>query len=236
VSRDILGADFAGTLVTDCSTVYGRHAARFKQKCLAHVRRTARDGKTLVRDGKHPQARQFFDDVIAWVQRGCRYHRERKRGELSPAQDRAEKKWLRAELKRLEVAGPDVAFPRRYALRGTGRGRLRVRRAAEAQTLRSLPGAGHPPALFPLTTCGPLVLFQGPLCCAVRSSSSHDPDAVAACRLTASGRLGPRCARPAALPAADRCEEGRVHVCRERTGIAGSRRWPMMGGPFICPT
>jgi len=107
VSRDLLGGGFAGTLVTDCSTVYWRHAARLKQKCLAHVRHTARDWKGLTLDGKHPQARQFFDDVIAWVQRGCRYHRKRKRGELSPAQDRAEKKWLRAELKRLEQVEVD---------------------------------------------------------------------------------------------------------------------------------
>jgi hypothetical protein len=107
VSRDILGADFAGTLITDCSTVYWRHVAGRKQKCRAHVRRTARDWKTLVQDGKHPLARQFFDDVIAWVQRGCRYHRARKRGELSRTRDLAEKKWLRAELRRLEQVAVD---------------------------------------------------------------------------------------------------------------------------------
>jgi hypothetical protein len=39
VSRDILlGDDFGGTLVTDCSTVDWQHAARHEQKCLAHVR------------------------------------------------------------------------------------------------------------------------------------------------------------------------------------------------------
>lgn len=107
VSRDILGSTFAGTLVTDCSTVSWRHVAGRKQKCLAHVRRTARDWKALTLGGKHPQARQFFDDVIAWVQRGCRYHRERKRGELLRAQDRAEQEWLRTELKRLEQVEVD---------------------------------------------------------------------------------------------------------------------------------
>jgi transposase len=36
VSRDILGDDFTGTLVTDCYSGYAASAAGAKQKCLAH--------------------------------------------------------------------------------------------------------------------------------------------------------------------------------------------------------
>jgi transposase len=100
VSRGILGDDFAGTLVTDCSTVYWQHAARWKQKCLAHLRRTAGDWKAVV--GARPLARQFFEDVKAWVHRGCEFHRQRRKGRLTSRQSAAEKRWLREELERLE--------------------------------------------------------------------------------------------------------------------------------------
>lgn len=43
VSRDILGNDFTGTLVTDCYSGYFASVAGAKQKCLAHVSRKARD-------------------------------------------------------------------------------------------------------------------------------------------------------------------------------------------------
>jgi len=43
VSRDILGNDFVGTLVTDCYSGYFASAAGAKQKCLAHLARKARD-------------------------------------------------------------------------------------------------------------------------------------------------------------------------------------------------
>lgn len=106
VSRDILGNAFVGTLVTDCSTVYARHVAGRKQKCLAHVRRTARDWKAVLPTGR-PQAQQFFADVMAWVKRGCAFHRQRKQGLLSEVEVAAEKQGLREELTRLEQAPVD---------------------------------------------------------------------------------------------------------------------------------
>jgi len=45
---------------------------------------------------------QFFDDVIAWVKRGCWFHRQRRGGRLSVFEQLAEKQWLREELLRLE--------------------------------------------------------------------------------------------------------------------------------------
>ena len=47
VSRDLLGVDFAGTLVTDCYSAYDAQGAKAKQKCLSHLARTARDWQKL---------------------------------------------------------------------------------------------------------------------------------------------------------------------------------------------
>jgi len=96
-----------------------------------------------------------------------------------------------------------------------------------AQGPQSLAGPGHRPGLFAVTACGLVALFHCPLRCAVRSSSSHDPAAVAACCPTAWGRSGPRCARPVALPAADRCEEGRDPACRDRARVTEHDAGPM---------
>ena len=43
VSRDVLGDDFSGTLVTDCYSGYIAHSAGAKQKCLVHLRREMRE-------------------------------------------------------------------------------------------------------------------------------------------------------------------------------------------------
>jgi hypothetical protein len=48
VSRDILGPYFDGTLVTDCYAGYEAHHAKAKQKCLAHLARTARYWQKVV--------------------------------------------------------------------------------------------------------------------------------------------------------------------------------------------
>ena len=51
MSRDVLGEHFTGTLVTDCYCGYEAHTAGAKQKCLAHLARTARDWQKLTIDG-----------------------------------------------------------------------------------------------------------------------------------------------------------------------------------------
>ena len=61
VSREVLGADFAGTLVTDCYSAYDAQGAEAKQKCLAHLARTARDWQKLT-SSDSPEYR-FFDAV-----------------------------------------------------------------------------------------------------------------------------------------------------------------------------
>jgi transposase len=99
VSRDVLGPDFVGTLVTDCYSAYHAHEAGAKQKCLAHLARTARDWQPLTAEGSADRA--FFEDVKQWVKRGCQFHRQRARNELSSQALAAEEAWLRSELSHL---------------------------------------------------------------------------------------------------------------------------------------
>ena len=94
VSRDLLGVDFAGTLVTDCYSAYDAQGAKAKQKCLSHLARTARDWQKLT-SSDSPDYR-FFDAVKEWVKRGCDFHRRRQH--LSPQEQADEKAWLRTEL------------------------------------------------------------------------------------------------------------------------------------------
>jgi transposase len=98
VSRDLLGADFAGTLVTDCYSAYDAQGAKAKQKCLPHLARTARAWQKLT-SSDSPDYR-FFESVQGWVKRGCDFHRRRQR--LSWRKQAVEKTWLREELQRLQ--------------------------------------------------------------------------------------------------------------------------------------
>jgi transposase len=98
VSRDLLGVDFAGTLVTDCYSAYDAQGAKAKQKCLAHLARTARDWQKLTAPGAPEYC--FFEAVREWVKRGCAFHRRREC--LSPAEQAGETDWLRQELARLQ--------------------------------------------------------------------------------------------------------------------------------------
>ena len=99
VSRTILGEDYQGGLVTDCYSGYNRHATPLKQKCLAHLKRAARDWCQRVPEDAL-QSRAFFAAVVQWVKRGCAWHRARNQCE-TPAHA-AEAEWLRQELSRLE--------------------------------------------------------------------------------------------------------------------------------------
>jgi transposase len=98
VSRELLGTDFAGTLVTDCYSAYDAQGAKAKQKCLSHLARTARDWQKLTSADSPDYC--FFESVKEWVKRGCDFHRRRER--LSPREQADEKAWLRAELQRLQ--------------------------------------------------------------------------------------------------------------------------------------
>ena len=98
VSRNILGEDFAGTLVTDCYSGYEAQSASAKQKCLAHLARTARDWQKLT--DKRSADYRFFGRIVAWVKKGCDYARKRVR--WSNATCRKHRKWLERELVQLQ--------------------------------------------------------------------------------------------------------------------------------------
>ena len=100
VSRNVLGPNFTGTLVTDCYSGYHAHTAGAKQKCLAHVARRGHEWQRLTAAGSADH--DFFESVKQWVKRGCEFHRRRGLNELSPEALTAEAAWLRAELSRLE--------------------------------------------------------------------------------------------------------------------------------------
>ena len=61
VSRDVPGEHFTGTLVTDCYAGYEAHSAGAKQKCQAHLARTARDWQKLTTAGSKDFA--FFEAI-----------------------------------------------------------------------------------------------------------------------------------------------------------------------------
>lgn len=103
VSRNILGEDFTGTLVTDCYSGYHAHSAGAKQKCLAHLARRAHVWQKLTEAGSPDY--QFFEDVKQFVKQGCEFYRLRREGKLSDEEQAATKTGLREELLRLEECG-----------------------------------------------------------------------------------------------------------------------------------
>jgi transposase len=100
VSREILGEKFDGGLVTDCYSGYAKHATKLKQKCLAHLRRAAKEWTELV--PARSQAVGFFHAVVEWVRRACDLARGRPRQNKWSPEQQNEIRWLRTELNRLE--------------------------------------------------------------------------------------------------------------------------------------
>jgi hypothetical protein len=114
VSRNILGNDFTGTLVTEYYSGYFAHVAGAKQKCLAHIARTARDWQKLTE--KDSSVFQFYAEVRAFVRRGCKFHRERKAGGFSTKKQAGEKRWLKAQLERMSTC--DLSHEKAITVQG----------------------------------------------------------------------------------------------------------------------
>jgi len=112
VSRDILGDDFTGTLVTDCYSGYDASAAAAKQKCLHHLANSAHKWQKLTKEGSADFA--FFHDVKQFVKRGCTFHRLRRAGQLTGEEQESEKQALRDELARLATC--DVSHEKALTL------------------------------------------------------------------------------------------------------------------------
>jgi transposase len=98
VSRTILGADYRGGLHMDCYSGYDRHKTRIKQRCLAHLKRSAEAWRKLL-SKEAGDSRAFFDAVCTWVKRGCAWHRKWKHS--TGSQKDREANGLRRELERL---------------------------------------------------------------------------------------------------------------------------------------
>jgi transposase len=105
VSRKILGEKFDGILSTDCYSGYEKHSGKAKQKCLAHLRRTAKDWLELVPPPS--QAATFFNDIVSWVQRACALHRACPPSGIWTDEQRLEIDWLRKEFGRLKTMNLD---------------------------------------------------------------------------------------------------------------------------------
>jgi hypothetical protein len=99
ISRKILGKDYAGGLVTDCYSGYDRHATKIKQRCVQHLKNSAKNWLKVIAETA-VASRQFFNDVITWTKRCCRWYR-RWKSDSGPEKDR-EAAWLRGEQARLE--------------------------------------------------------------------------------------------------------------------------------------
>ena len=104
ISRKILGKDYAGGLVMDCYSGYNRHTTAIKQRCVQHLKRTAKDWRKIT-SKKAVASLRFFDDVIAWTKRCCAWHR-RWKADSGEDKDR-EAAWLRSEQARLESVSLD---------------------------------------------------------------------------------------------------------------------------------
>ena len=105
ISRQIVGENFDGALVTDCYSGYEKHSTKVKQKCLAHLRRTAKEWLELV--PADSRSVDFFGAVVEWVRRACALHRARPRSEKWTVAQAEEIHWLGQELKRLQTTKVD---------------------------------------------------------------------------------------------------------------------------------
>jgi transposase len=85
--------------VTDCYSGYEAQEAGAKQKCLAHLARTARDWQKLVED-KRSADFKFFERIRAWVKRACDYHK--KQSDWAKATRKKHLRWLEQELQLLQ--------------------------------------------------------------------------------------------------------------------------------------
>lgn len=99
VSRGILGPHFSGNLTTDCYAAYDAQVAGSKQKCLAHLLRTADEWRKVTPEEAGASVK-FYGRVIAWCERGCRF--ARLRTEMSREKRKQERGWLRKEQRKLE--------------------------------------------------------------------------------------------------------------------------------------
>ena len=105
VIAEVLGDDFHGDIVSDGYAVYDTLNARWRQTCLAHIIRTAKDVATEI--GLLPNPKDFQSDltflssVAAFFSEVCHLDQQRRTGTLSRKRARAMVPRLRKRLKAL---------------------------------------------------------------------------------------------------------------------------------------
>ena len=99
ISRAILGEDYVGGLHMDCYAGYDRHKTPIKQRCLSHLKRSAKEWRKLM-PATAKDSLVFFDAVMRFVKRGCAWHRKWKK--RTGSGKNREATWLRRELERIQ--------------------------------------------------------------------------------------------------------------------------------------
>ena len=110
VLLDILGADFCGDFVSDDYAVYNAVRARWRQTCLAHIIRTAKEIAAEIRLIEEGAAfavdLQFLDALAHFFAKVCRLDHRRRAGRLPRQRARAMIPTLRRQLRQLCDAAP----------------------------------------------------------------------------------------------------------------------------------
>ncbi|MBA4387633.1 MAG: hypothetical protein C0404_06605 [Verrucomicrobia bacterium] len=105
VITTILGDDFRGDIVSDGYAVYDAIVARWRQTCLAHIIRTAKEIASEIHLIKKPTRYQsdiaFTTSIAEFFSDVCALHRKRRAGRLSRKRARAMIPKLRRRLKAL---------------------------------------------------------------------------------------------------------------------------------------
>ena len=119
VIASILGDTFAGDIVSDGYAVYDAVMARWRQTCLAHIIRTAKEIAAEIKLIEKPAPFQpdivFADAIAAFFSEVCHLDQKRRSGRLSRKRARALVPTLRRRLKTL--CGVQISHPKARNIR-----------------------------------------------------------------------------------------------------------------------
>jgi transposase len=114
-----LGERFRGTLVADAYASYNGVHPKDRQSCLAHIKTKAKEleAEVALLKGKaaDPAARQFCQNVQAWVHDACQAHRRLCHGPWPAKAAKRKGQALRQELRTL--CGTPLRYPKAEAFR-----------------------------------------------------------------------------------------------------------------------
>lgn len=120
VLLDILGGDYRGDFVSDDYAVYNFLLARWRQTCLAHLIRTAKDIAAEIRllpdAAPYAQDLSFANSIAEFFSEVCRLDHQRRAGKLPRKKARALIPTLRRRLKAL-CAAARLTHPKTLNLR-----------------------------------------------------------------------------------------------------------------------